>query len=206
MYYSQCNQDRYLNEQIFINKRHGSFIDIGAHDGITLSNTYFFEKELGWNGICIEPNPVVFEKLIKNRNCICENCCIAEKEEFIDFLSITGYSEMLSGIMSTYDDRHIKRIERELQQYGGTKNIIKILASPLHMICKKHNMYNFDFCSIDTEGAEEYIIKNIDFDNINIQYFVIENNYGSNEIRKFLSSKGYIHIITLESDDVFKKS
>jgi hypothetical protein len=35
-------------------------LEIGAFDGLTMSNTCFFEKELGWKGICVEPNPDTF--------------------------------------------------------------------------------------------------------------------------------------------------
>ena len=38
-------------------------MDVGAHDGKTISNTYFFEKELGWKGICIEPILEIFKEL-----------------------------------------------------------------------------------------------------------------------------------------------
>ncbi|MFC9599759.1 FkbM family methyltransferase [Peribacillus butanolivorans] len=42
-------------------------MDIGAQDGITFSNSYFFEKHKDWKGICAEPLPEVFELLRKNR-------------------------------------------------------------------------------------------------------------------------------------------
>ena len=65
MYYSQCKQDQYINESFFKGKDSGVFVDIGAHNGISLSNSYFFEKELGWNGVCIEPMPEVYSELKK---------------------------------------------------------------------------------------------------------------------------------------------
>ena len=46
-FYSQYGQDKFLFENFFKEKNNGFYLDIGAHDGITLSNTYFFEK-LGW--------------------------------------------------------------------------------------------------------------------------------------------------------------
>jgi len=48
-YYSQYGQDKYLLEEIFQNKNDGYYVDIGAHDGISLSNTKKFE-EIGWDG------------------------------------------------------------------------------------------------------------------------------------------------------------
>jgi hypothetical protein len=64
-YYSQIRQDRYI-DFFFSKKRNGVFVDIGANDGVTLSNTYFLEKERHWTGICIEPIPSSFEKLKAN--------------------------------------------------------------------------------------------------------------------------------------------
>lgn len=44
--------------------RPGFYLDIGAAHPIKYSNTYFFYK-LGWNGICVEPNPD-FQALYKD--------------------------------------------------------------------------------------------------------------------------------------------
>ena len=79
-YYSQHNQDQFLNEHIFNNKKEGVFLDIGAYDGIEGSNSYFFEKELGWKGICFEPIPKLYQRLKENRKCISINAA-AWKED-----------------------------------------------------------------------------------------------------------------------------
>ena len=42
-YYARSGQDKYLNEEIFKEKRKGVFIDLGAYDGVESSNTLFFE-------------------------------------------------------------------------------------------------------------------------------------------------------------------
>ena len=85
-YFSQYKQDKFLSERIFQNKRNGYYVDVGAHDGISLSNTYFFEKELGWNGVCIESNSLVYQKLIQNRNCHNLNYCLTNSNERKNFL------------------------------------------------------------------------------------------------------------------------
>ena len=51
---SQVGQDAWVCRMLG-NKTNGYFIYIGAHDGITLSNTYTLEKEFEWTGICVEP-------------------------------------------------------------------------------------------------------------------------------------------------------
>lgn len=60
------------------NKKNGFYIDIGAYDGINLSNTYIFEK-LGWDGFCVEASPKTFEALKKNRKCDLYNYAVCSK-------------------------------------------------------------------------------------------------------------------------------
>jgi len=97
MYRSQYKQDMFLDMEIFHGKRNGTFLDVGAYDGIDISNTYYFEKQLGWTRICIEPNAVTFKKLENNRNCILQNCAIGDTEGELDFISIYGNGSAGSG-------------------------------------------------------------------------------------------------------------
>ena len=92
-YHSQYGQDKIINERIFGSKRNGFFVDIGANDGITGSNTYFFEKELSWKGVCIEPQPDIFNKLAKNRKSECHNCAVSSKTGTAKFLKV-GHADM----------------------------------------------------------------------------------------------------------------
>lgn len=71
---SQFDQD-FLAYSYFNGKKNGFFVDIGAHNGEWINNTYIFEK-LGWNGICIEADPDNFELLKKNRKCYTYNFAI----------------------------------------------------------------------------------------------------------------------------------
>jgi hypothetical protein len=48
--YSQYGQDTFVYENFFKNKNDGFFVDIGAYDGVSLSNTLSLE-ELGWSGL-----------------------------------------------------------------------------------------------------------------------------------------------------------
>ena len=61
MFHSQFEQDKFLEQNIFKGYKNGFFIDVGAHNGISMSNTLFFEKENGWKGINIEPIPSVLK-------------------------------------------------------------------------------------------------------------------------------------------------
>ena len=73
-YFGINNLDLQLSK--ILNYRDGFFVELGAHDGETQSNTKFFELFKNWKGILIEPNPESFAKLLKNRNALCYNFAI----------------------------------------------------------------------------------------------------------------------------------
>jgi hypothetical protein len=52
----------------YINYNNGTYIEVGANDGILQSNTYFFEKKKNWSGLLIEPIYKKFVQLKKNRS------------------------------------------------------------------------------------------------------------------------------------------
>jgi FkbM family methyltransferase len=201
-YFSQFKQDQFLNEVLFNNKKKGFFIDIGAHDGVTISNTLFFEKYNQWDGICIEPNPNVFHKLVENRKSLNLNVCIGNDNKTVKFTQIEGYSEMLSGISDKFDARHLERINKEISIKGGKKTEIEVGMITLNSIENIGNQ-KIDFISIDTEGNEFDIINSINFNGLEIKSLVIENNYNDNRIREFLAPFGFQLIYKLDCDEIF---
>lgn len=201
-YYSQLGQDRYLNGNYFKNKVNGVFVDVGAHDGKTYSNSKFFE-DLGWSGLCIEPIPSIFNQLKENRKCICENYAVSDVEGEDEFLLVHGYAEMLSGLAKEYDPMHLDRIKGEINHYGGSKEIIKINTLKLQTLLDKHNINSVDFLSVDTEGNELKVLKSIDFTKTKIFSVSIENNYKDKSINEFLSNVGFEYVTNLDVDEIY---
>ena len=71
--FSQLEQDLHVIDY-YKGIHNKYFVEIGAHDGITMSNTLLLERDYLWHGICIEADPKNYEKLIKNRNTF--NICV----------------------------------------------------------------------------------------------------------------------------------
>lgn len=205
MYYSQTKQDEFLDNEVFNRKVNGFFLDIGAHDGITLSNTCFFEKNRKWNGICVEPLPVIFSKLLKNRSCHLVNGCIGPENGEEKFIKIEGYSEMLSGLARNYNNEHLDRIDKEISTYGGSKEVINVKSYNINSLLEELNVNHIDYCSIDVEGSEFEIIQTFDLIKFNISVFSIENNYNDKKLRNYLKEYGYILYTRLGDDDIFIK-
>ena len=44
-YYSQDNQDKFLEENVFKGFKNGFYIDIGAHDDITFYKKFYYSNE-----------------------------------------------------------------------------------------------------------------------------------------------------------------
>lgn len=197
MFHSQDNQDRFLETHIFKGYKNGFFVDVGAHDGVSINNTLYFEKNNNWTGINIEPIKTVFDKLVSNRpNDVNINCAVCNSDGETEFLCNVGYTEMISGIKSNFDIRHLKRLERENMQYGSSTEIIKVNTKKLETILDENNVSHINYLSIDVEGAEFEVIKSINFDKVFIDVIGFENNYSdaSVPIVKYLEEKGFVFI------------
>ena len=181
--YSQLNQD--LNVISFFNNKNDMyFIDIGANDGKTLSNTFLLEKQYNWKGICSEPLPSAFKKLIKCRSVACDNNAV-----FIESGLSLEFSEsnLLSGI-TTFIDRHEHAKE-------GNQIIVKTIT--LQSLLDNYKAPKIiQYFSLDTEGTELEILKSVDFSTYTFLYINLEHNYVEprrSEIRTLLLNNGYLY-------------
>jgi FkbM family methyltransferase len=189
--HSQIGQDIAV-ANFFQLRRGGYFIEVGAYNGVDLSNTYLLEKQLDWKGICIEPLPAMFTLLQQNRSCICVKTAAYSKSglefEFID-------SEMLSGIVQNID-KHT---------YVLKDNKIKVQTKTLTEIMDEHHAPLFiEYLSIDTEGSELEVLRGIDWDRYSFGYINIEHNYVEprrTEMRRFLEERGYTYLRENHFDD-----
>lgn len=200
-YYSQFKQDQVLNEQIFKNKTDGFFVDIGAYDGITDSNSLFFES-IGWKGICIEPNPIQFDVLKTKRKCEYYKYAISDKEETATFFQITDGPSTLSGLVNEFTENAIVRINDSLISDSKGFDYITVECKRFNQLVKNTNI---DYLTIDTEGNEFKILNSIDFNKYNINVLTVENNNYDNTIINFMITKNYKFLGRLGCDEVYMK-
>lgn len=201
-YFSQDGQDKYVAE-IFNYNENGVFVDIGANDGITFSNTYFLEKKLNWKGVCVEPMAQAFEKLRAVRNAVLVNGCATPINGKKTFLSVEGYGEMLSGIKENYDARHLQRLYRDVEEHGGTVSEIIVNCYSINDILNANALYEIDYLSIDTEGGESDLIKAIDFSTFYIKSITVENPFKESGINSFLQSRDFEQVAFLGADEIY---
>ena len=162
-YTSQYGQDKFIAERLG-NKRGGIFFDIGAFNGVTLSNTYYLETQLDWSGIAVEPSRAAFAQLQARRKCKVVNGCIADAPGRTQFLEIEGAAAMLSGRIDRFHPRHRSRIDREIAELGGKEQRIDVPCFTVAQLAQEQGIEHIDYLSVDTEGGELAILQSIDFD------------------------------------------
>lgn len=218
-FYSKHGQDKYLYEEIFKNNSNGIFVDFGAYDGIESSNSYFFEKELGWDGICVEPLPQIFIKLQSNRKCLCINKCISDNYKNGEFLHVIPENppgtiignkrvsniEKMSGLVEFYNNQHKKLIDSRLNELGGRKETFEVECIPADDVLKLLPSKKIDYLTIDTEGSELHILKSIDFNLFEIDVIVLEVLYSSEELSAFMDKHRYKLINKIGYDWIYRK-
>ena len=198
IYTGQYKQDKWLIEEYFKFKTNGYFIDLAAGDGIFISNTYLLEKELNWQGICIEANDKTFIELQKNRSVICDNNCILDDFSTIDFINAkktTNWEHLLSGV-NTFIPKH----HNIMKESTVSKKTIS-----LNTLLNKHNCPDYiDYVSLDVEGCELTILKHFFTNNTRkIKMWMIENSDEKNVIQ-LMTNNGYRHLGKLHIDNIFE--
>ena len=185
MYKSQIGQDKWV-ESILGKKRDGFFIELGASDGVGYSNTFYFEKTLGWKGIAIEPNPSFHDALKRNRDCNVCHFCVSDKDDDVLDFAVCGHA---SGAVVTAGP------------FTNNKDVIKVPTKTMQTIFKMYSAPStIDYLSLDVEGHEYEILKNFPFDEYVLRCITVEHNephVGSEmrvKIRSLLESKGYIFV------------
>ncbi len=205
-YVSQLGQDLLLDRCIFPGQDSGFFADVGAHDGLSMSNSYVLESKRDWSGVLIEPNPDVFSKLNGRRKSTCLNCAVSDKEGEAEFTVLTGYSQMLSGLTSNYAGEHRDRIARELLSFGGESRVIRVQQRRLQSILDDLGIVDLELLLIDTEGSEMAVLQGIDFSRVRIGIIVVEENYAAEQPGEFLVRHGFSRRIRLGWDSVYVRN
>ena len=191
----QKGQDRWVIFEVLPMKEFGYFLDLAAADGITHSNTYVLEKHFGWGGLCIEPNPVFYKRLLENRDCLADASVVSDKREVLDFRIDNG---QLGGIVA--DDTDNNLITRGKQLPNAT--IIRLQAKTINEILADNEVPNIiDYFSLDAEGSEERIITTLDFDSYQFKCITIERP--TELINEVLFDNGYIFVRNVKFDSYY---
>lgn len=147
--------DAMLFESYFSNLRNGVFLEMGALDGVKLSNTKIFEDVSNWTGVLIEPLPDEYEKLVKNRpGAKCYNCAVSNTVGEIELYA----NDLLSSVKHNTDDGTFNAWHR-----GKNVQVIKVPSKRLDTILHDAGIKHIDLWSLDIEGSEYEALETMDW-------------------------------------------
>ena len=196
---AQNGEDRWL-DNFFGHKRTGFFVEVGAFDGINLSNSYHFEQ-IGWTGVLIEPDP--------DKAALCRSsrpgsktyqCAAAGSPEIseVKFFRVEA-GEVYSTTKLTGD--HARRIDK----MGLASMPMSVPARTLDTILQEVGAPAIDFVSIDVEGAEMEVLRGFDIRRWKPAIVVIESNSKLRlpEVRDYFTSRGYAFRCSIDVNDFY---
>ena len=199
---SQSNEDRVLVE-IFKDMCKGTYVELGALDGIRYSNTYVFHQDLEWQGVLVELSPANYANLKANRKheLAVVNAGICDTEQIVHHMQVPD-----GAVNGIWEFAAPSFREHWWNGMSPEKDGLPIACRPLSYVLGNVSVPFFaDFFSLDVEGAELQVLSSVDFNKSAFGVLVIEADGQSHEkdgkIRKLLLSKGYRYLKNHERSD-----
>jgi FkbM family methyltransferase len=183
----------------------GFFVEFGATDGVSLSNTWLLEHKLGWQGILAEPAKHWHAALHSNRYCrIDTRCVLSQNNQILPFLETQG--EEQGGPVLSSTKRHANNGDWASDIRLRNSIEYDVTTVTLNSLLDDHQAPEvIDFLSIDTEGSELEILAAYEFTRRRINTICVEHNFQAprQQIHALLSAQGYqrVHSAISRFDD-----
>lgn len=200
---SQDAEDMFLYNSYFHGLCGGRYIEMGALDGVTYSNSHMFNRGLGWKGLLIEGDPRNFAALHKNRQneLAVVHSAVCKEEAVIHYMP--GSKTRGGGAVAGIWEFAAKKFRDVWWPGKGPADGIAVTCKPLQKIIDnnfgKDKPFYADFFSLDIEGAELQALESLNFSRTSFGIIFAEgdsSNVRKNlAVRTFLEEKGYIFLL-----------
>jgi len=176
----------------YVCERRGTFVELGAFDGLSQSNTAWLETNRGWRGILVEPIPEAYEQCVRNRPLAGVVNCACVSDEYTEptvEMVYAGLMSIVRGARSSHEaDEAWVSLGEELQQlerYAST-----VPARTLSAVLDEHRLGCVDLLSLDVEGYELDVLRGFDLDRFRPRHIVVEVSR-ENGVDRYLTAQGY---------------
>ncbi|CAN8062616.1 unnamed protein product [Agarophyton chilense] len=187
--FSQFGQDAYLFARHFrALARRGVYVDAASNQPVKLSNSYFYDRCLGWKGVCVEANPMYYEPTFRRRSCLLvPTCAGAADNESVRFVR----RGELGGVVG------------DSYKFGnGTQGeVVEMRCIRLQSVLDRARISHVDFLSVDVEGHELQVLHGIDWKRTRVDIISVEVTPSFEGVQRFLQGLGYVqHVVGKESE------
>ena len=134
---------------------HGTFVELGAYDGETYSNTWLLERCFGWRGLLIEANPSNFKKLcISGRKAALKvHSAVCERDGQVAMFAEGGPGAGSAKVSTPFEQR---------LRHNLANTTVEVPCKPLRSLMADAGLQTATFLSLDVEGAEETVLRTVD--------------------------------------------
>ena len=194
---SQKGEEFQIQQLFFKNVFNGTFIEMGALDGILFSNTLAFERCQKWTGLLLEGNPQNYKSLVKNRpNGIVVKTHAAVCKPPQTTVQFTVGGGPVAGSTTGMSPDYVKRWG---SSNGANKGkYVKVPCYPMQQLLHEAHLDTkvIDFWSLDVEGAELISLETVDWKRVEIHVILCELDpfdvKKNQNIRKLLRDLDYV--------------
>ena len=194
-YVALNNLDKQL--EAYCNHQDGYYVELGANDGITQSNSFYFEKKKNWKGVLIEPSPNNYLKCRQNRDTsnkfFCNACVSFDfKEKYVEMIyaNLTTVSHNLEKDIDS-ESSFLKRSLKYLDKYEDHFTFGAKAKTLTDLLIEAGSPNIIDFLSLDVEGSEMEVLKGLDFKKFQFHFLLIESR-SIDILKDFLLMHGYV--------------
>lgn len=154
----------------------GVFVEAGAYDGYTQSNTYWFERFRNWSGVLVEPLPEAARRARRNRpRSQVFQCALIPAGVPADPVTIRngGTMSVIAG-PDGLDERDSEWVARGAAQAGENMEEVTVPSRTLSDVLREAAVKTIDLLSLDVEGREVSVLRGLDLDEHHPRFILVE--------------------------------
>jgi FkbM family methyltransferase len=149
----------------------GIFVEAGAHDGYTQSNTFYLERHCGWSGVLVEAVPELFRRARRRRRHSQVFGCALVSPEREGTTVAVAFGDLCSNVAG--DSGHAARGLGPSRRRSYT---VEVPGRTLSAVLEEAGVGRADVLVLDVEGSELDVLAGLDLERHGPAHMLVETN------------------------------